>query len=114
LEANLGYSQDYTEKPFLKKLIENFSAYAQGACIAVSEGVHARRWGKSPELLEPGLLSYRYLWAALCGCWKSNSGLCKNSLFGAGEMAQGLRAPTALPKVLSSNPSNHMVAHNHL
>jgi hypothetical protein len=33
---------------------------------------------------------------------------------GAGEMAQWLRAPTALPKVLSSNPINHMVAHNHL
>jgi hypothetical protein len=32
----------------------------------------------------------------------------------AGEMAQWLKAPTALPKVLSSNPSNHMVAHNHL
>jgi hypothetical protein len=32
---------------------------------------------------------------------------------GAGEMAQWLTAPTALPKVLSSNPSNHMVAHNH-
>jgi hypothetical protein len=32
---------------------------------------------------------------------------------GAGEMAQQLRALTALPKVLSSNPSNHMVAHNH-
>jgi hypothetical protein len=31
----------------------------------------------------------------------------------AGEMAQQVRAPTALPKVLSSNPSNHMVAHNH-
>jgi hypothetical protein len=31
----------------------------------------------------------------------------------AGEMAQRLRAPTALPKVLSSNPSNQMVAHNH-
>ena len=30
-----------------------------------------------------------------------------------GEMAQRLRALTALPKVLSSNPSNHMVAHNH-
>jgi hypothetical protein len=27
----------------------------------------------------------------------------------AGEMAQWLRAPTALPKVPSSNPSNHMV-----
>jgi hypothetical protein len=33
---------------------------------------------------------------------------------GAGEMAQQLRALTALPKVLSSHPSNHMVAHNHL
>jgi len=33
---------------------------------------------------------------------------------GAGEMAQWLRALTALPKILRSNPSNHMVAHNHL
>jgi hypothetical protein len=32
----------------------------------------------------------------------------------AGEMAQRLRALTALPEVLSSIPSNHMVAHNHL
>ena len=31
----------------------------------------------------------------------------------AREMAQQLRALTAPPKVLSSNPSNHMVAHNH-
>jgi hypothetical protein len=29
-------------------------------------------------------------------------------------MAQRLRALTALPKVLSSIPSNHIVAHNHL
>jgi hypothetical protein len=29
---------------------------------------------------------------------------------GAGEMAQQLRALTVLPKVLSSNPSNHMMA----
>jgi hypothetical protein len=29
-------------------------------------------------------------------------------------MAQQLRALTALPDVLSSIPSNHMVAHNHL
>ncbi|EGV92357.1 hypothetical protein I79_000931 [Cricetulus griseus] len=28
-------------------------------------------------------------------------------------MAQRLRAPVALPEVLSSIPSNHMVAHNH-
>jgi len=33
---------------------------------------------------------------------------------GAGKMAQRVRALTALPEVLSSIPSNHMVAHNHL
>jgi hypothetical protein len=32
----------------------------------------------------------------------------------AGEMAQRLRALTALPGDLSSIPSNQMVAHNHL
>ena len=32
----------------------------------------------------------------------------------AEEMAQRLRALAALPEVLSSIPSNHMVAHNHL
>jgi len=32
----------------------------------------------------------------------------------AKEMAQWLRALTALPEVMSSNPSNHIVAHNHL
>jgi hypothetical protein len=34
--------------------------------------------------------------------------------FWAGEMAQRLRALTALPEVLSSIPSIHMVAHHHL
>ena len=33
--------------------------------------------------------------------------------FGVEEMAQWLRALTALSEVLSSIPSNHMVAHNH-
>ena len=37
----------------------------------------------------------------------------KNKMW-AGKMAQRVRALTALPKVLSSIPSNHMVAHNHL
>ena len=35
-------------------------------------------------------------------------------LSGAKDMAQRLGALTVLPEVLSSNPSNHMVAHNHL
>jgi hypothetical protein len=33
---------------------------------------------------------------------------------GAGEMAQRLRALAVLPEILSSIPSNHMVAYNHL
>jgi hypothetical protein len=33
---------------------------------------------------------------------------------GAGEMAQPLKALAAFPEVLSSFPSNHMVADNHL
>jgi hypothetical protein len=33
---------------------------------------------------------------------------------GAGKMAQRLRAPTTLPEVLSSIPSSHIMAHNHL
>jgi hypothetical protein len=41
-------------------------------------------------------------------------GHVKKERIGAGEMAQQVRALTALPKVMSSNLSNHMVAHNHL
>jgi len=36
------------------------------------------------------------------------------SILGAGEVAQQLRTLTALPEVLSSNPSNHVVVHSHL
>jgi hypothetical protein len=42
-----------------------------------------------------------------------NSNAIKKTESLAGEIAQQVRALTALPKVLSSNPSNHMVAHNH-
>jgi hypothetical protein len=40
--------------------------------------------------------------------------LFKKVCTGAGEMAQRVRALTALLKVLSSNLSHHMVAHNAL
>ena len=43
----------------------------------------------------------------------SNADLKYPSIW-AGEMAQRLRALTALPEVLSSFLSNHMVAHSHL
>jgi hypothetical protein len=37
----------------------------------------------------------------------------KEFQLGADKMAQQVRVLTALPEVLSSNPNNHMVAHNH-
>jgi hypothetical protein len=40
--------------------------------------------------------------------------ICGEKYLGAGEMAQRLRALIVLPEVLSSIPSTHMVAHNHL
>jgi hypothetical protein len=43
---------------------------------------------------------------------KNNENLLNISGVGAGEMAQWVRL-TAFQKVMSSNPSNHMVAHNH-
>jgi hypothetical protein len=52
-----------------------------------------------------------------CCMWEAEAGgfcVFKILCLGAGEMAQRLRALTALPEVLSSIPSNHMVTHNHL
>jgi hypothetical protein len=40
--------------------------------------------------------------------------LIKNGSQEAGDMAEWLWAPTVLPEVMSSNRSNHMVAHSHL
>jgi hypothetical protein len=40
--------------------------------------------------------------------------LLKILFLGSGEMAQQLRTLTVLPEVVSSNPSNHMVAYNYL
>jgi hypothetical protein len=48
----------------------------------------------------------------VCSCLSRNSHT--RETYWAGEMAQWLRALTALPEVLSSIPSNHVVAHNHL
>jgi hypothetical protein len=43
-----------------------------------------------------------------------NKSLKKNRFARAKEMAQWLRALTALPEIMSSIPGNHMVAHNPL
>jgi hypothetical protein len=49
---------------------------------------------------------YAYLGDHSCPCAEISSK--------TGEMAHQLRVPSALPEVLSSIPSNYMVAHNHL
>ena len=46
------------------------------------------------------------------GGWVKES--CKMVPGGAGEMIQKVKALTVLLEVLSSNPSNHLVVHNHL
>jgi hypothetical protein len=80
-------------------------------CLTSSRGVH---WLLVAGLPISGLnreketqLKNHMLWAGEMAHWL-------RVLTGAGKMAQRLRVPTALPEVLSSNPSNHMVAHNHL
>jgi hypothetical protein len=58
-----------------------------------------------------GFLSSRLAWSTEKPCLEKQK--TKTTTKGAGEMAQLLRALIALLKVLSSNPSNHIVAHNH-
>jgi hypothetical protein len=63
-----------------------------------------KAWATTPGHAERALLSHL----------SYPSLLVKESKSGAREMAQRLGTLTALPEVLSSIPSNHMVAHNHL
>ena len=62
---------------------------------------HKDSWGRQTESYRMNGLSYKRL-------------LEKNRVGGAVEMAQQLRALSAIPEVMSSIASNHTVAHNHL
>jgi hypothetical protein len=61
-----------------------------------------------------------FIWGSICTCKytmhpvTTDEKEAYNMKEKAGEVAQRLRALTALPEVLSSIPSNHMVAQNHL
>ena len=66
---------------------------------------------RNPSSWETEVRQENHEYEARIDCSKT---LFKKILLRAREMAQRLRALTALPKVLSSNSSNHMVAHNHL
>jgi hypothetical protein len=52
------------------------------------------------------------MWNKIASYYKTI--IIKNVTSRVGEMAQWLRAVTDLPEILSSIPSNHMLAHNHL
>ena len=79
------------------------------SCLKLGMVAHA--FNPSTRKAEAGeFLSSRPVWSIE---WvPGQPGIYRETLSqkGAGEMAQRLRTPTALPKVLSSNPSNHVVA----
>jgi hypothetical protein len=77
----------------------------------VSLGYIAKRWEES-NLKSLSIVEQEYPRPGSTARTKvSHPGkACLRLKSGAGEMAQWLRALTALPEVLSSNPSNHMVA----
>ena len=53
-------------------------------------------------------------YSILASIWVMITLMLRKTVLEVGEMAQLVRALTALLKVLSSNPSNNMVVHNHL
>jgi hypothetical protein len=99
----------------------------QNRCLSDSDGLWVVGLENSADLQKYGLqcrisnreqcrlqcrISNREQYRLQCRISNREQGSLRVTIW-AGEMAQWLRAPTALPKVSSSNPSNHMVAHNH-
>ena len=86
--------------------------------------LHSAGRPTSPSLRKPHLSTEWTICLNLQAQEDKDEHLCLVSIFlencyikegrRAGEMAQQLRALTALPEVLSSTPNSHMVAHNHL
>jgi hypothetical protein len=68
------------------------------------------RWNKHKPYSEIQMLNLRTVSSQLF----RHIDYIKVILSGAGEIAQWIRALTALLKIPSSNPSNHMVVHNYL
>jgi hypothetical protein len=94
------------------------------ACACVS-GSMCQRDGSGDQWLEPevtGSVPSPHVAAHNCLCTRyiyTHSSIClsiyiKSSRYGTREMAQRLRVLPALPEVMSSNPSNHMVTYNQL
>jgi hypothetical protein len=77
--------------------------------VYIGQSVTLKGWPYSDQFLPARL----HLLKVPLPCKIPDRGKASKPKPGAGEMAQQLRTLTALLKVLSSNPSNHMVAHNH-
>ena len=93
---------------------ESSSAGRVLAQHAGSSGLDLRSYKKTDLAATPAIPAPERWREAKGSKTKCHFWLHKKFGGGAGEMAQWLRAPTTLPKVLSSNPSNHIVAHNYL
>jgi hypothetical protein len=82
----------------------------QGVLLALCSGALGTQWASQNDpvniLMLGRIVEMVGRWRGICGQYKDG--------FWAGEMAQRFKTLTALPEVLSSIPSNHMVAHNHL
>jgi hypothetical protein len=106
LQSKFQDSQGYTEKPCLKKQKTNKQKARCHGIPKVRE--------KTTEKLSSGLHK------SIVACEPEYTHKINRQVFQkkkkneeAGEMAQWVRTLSALLKVLSSNLSNHMVAHNH-
>ena len=81
-----------------------------GVLLALCSGALGTQWASQNDpvniLMLGRIVEMVGRWRGICGQYKDG--------FWAGEMAQRFKTLTALPEVLSSIPSNHMVAHNHL
>ena len=76
--------------------------------------VRGRRRDLETEETLSWVLSMSNLKVASCLLWIGCRFMSERVRSETGEMAQWLRALSAPPEFLSSIPSNHMVAHNHL
>ena len=111
LHCHLGYIWNQSEPKTLGTLVRDFSfflflGFQDRVSFLCSFCRSFCRPGWHQTLPTSGVLGFKV--------YAITASTVKNQITGAGEVAQRLRALTALPKVLSSNPSNQMVAHNHL
>jgi hypothetical protein len=82
--------------------------------VCISHQGHVIYYGSKLKKKSSHFPRDTYIGGGVRGAGTQSSWQHKEGRKWAGEMTRRLRALTALPEVLSSIPSNHMVVHNHL